>query len=89
MVGDFIICLLAFLNIYIYLFFFFLIRKKEGSRKRSRRGSKRGPKAGSRWEGPGGGGGALGYFLGGYVLPGTPNWHPVLKKDSPKIDTPF
>ena len=24
---------------------------------------------------PGGGGGAaLGYFLGGYVLPGTPNW---------------
>ena len=40
---------------------------------------------------PGGGGGgeALGYFLGGYVLPGTPNWHPVLKKISPKIDTPF
>ena len=29
---------------------------------------------------PGGGGGALGYFLGGYVPPGTPNWHPVLKK---------
>ena len=28
----------------------------------------------------GGGGGALGYFLGGYVPPGTPNWHPVLKK---------
>ena len=27
-----------------------------------------------------GGGGALGYFLGGYVPPGTPNWHPVLKK---------
>ena len=25
-------------------------------------------------------GGALGYFLGGYVPPGTPNWHPVLKK---------
>ena len=24
--------------------------------------------------------GALVYFLGGYVLPGTPNWHPVLKK---------
>ena len=23
-------------------------------------------------------GGALGYFLGGYVPPGTPNWHPVL-----------
>ena len=35
-----------------------------------------------------GGGGALGYFLGGYV-PGTPNWHPVLEKISPKIDTPF
>ena len=27
-----------------------------------------------------GGGGALGYFLGGYVPPGTPNWHPALKK---------
>ena len=35
------------------------------------------------------GGGALGYFLGRYVPPGTPNWHPVLKKNSPKIDTPF
>ena len=34
-------------------------------------------------------GGALGYFLGGYVRPGTPNWHPVLKTISPKIDTPF
>ena len=34
-------------------------------------------------------GGALGYFLGGYLPPGTPNWHPVLKKNSPKIDTPF
>ena len=34
-------------------------------------------------------GGALGYFWGGYVPPGTPNWHPVLKKISPKIDTPF
>ena len=39
---------------------------------------------------PGGGsGGALRYFLGGYVPPGTPNWHPVLKKVFPKIDTPF
>ena len=38
---------------------------------------------------PNPGGGALGYFLGGYVPPGTPNWHPVLKKNSPKIDTPF
>ena len=37
----------------------------------------------------GGGGGALGYFLDGYVPPGTPNWHPVLKKNPPKIDTPF
>ena len=35
------------------------------------------------------GGGALRYFLGGYVPPGTPNWHPVLKKISPQIDTPF
>ena len=26
------------------------------------------------------------YFLGGYVPPGTPNWHPILKKISPKID---
>ena len=33
-------------------------------------------------------GGALGFSLGGYVLPGTPNWHPVLKI-SPKMDTPF
>ena len=38
---------------------------------------------------PPGGGGALGYFLGGYVPPGTPNWHPVLEKISTKIDTPF
>ena len=30
-----------------------------------------------------GGGGVLGYFLGGYVPPGTPNWHPVLKKKFP------
>ena len=34
-------------------------------------------------------GGALGCFLGGYVPPGTPNWHPVLEKFSPKIDTLF
>ena len=38
---------------------------------------------------PPGGGGHLGIFLGGYVPPGTPNWHPVLKEISPKIDTPF
>ena len=35
------------------------------------------------------GGVALGYFLGGYVPPGTPNWHPVLRKIRPKTDTPF
>ena len=39
--------------------------------------------------GAGWGGGALGYLLGGYVPHGTLNWHPVLKKISPKIDTPF
>ena len=33
----------------------------------------------------GGGGGALGYVLGGYVPPGTPNWYPVLKKISLKL----
>ena len=38
---------------------------------------------------PGGGGGGTWVFLGGYVPPGTPNWQPVLKKISPKIDTPF
>ena len=37
----------------------------------------------------GGGGGGIGYFWGGYVPRGTPNWHPVLKRISPKIDTPF
>ena len=35
------------------------------------------------------GGGHLGIFLGGYVPHGTPNWHPVLKNISSKIDTPF
>ena len=29
-----------------------------------------------------GGGGALGYFGGGYVPPGTPNWHSNLKQDA-------
>ena len=38
---------------------------------------------------PEGGGGALGHFLGGYVPPGTTNGHPVRKKISPKIETPF
>ena len=28
-------------------------------------------------------------FFGWVRLPGTPNWHPVLKTISPKIDTPF
>ena len=28
-------------------------------------------------------------FFGGYVPPGTPNWHPVIEKISPQIDTPF
>ena len=34
-------------------------------------------------------GGALGYFLGGYVPPGTPNWHPVLKKIPLKLIARF
>ena len=36
-----------------------------------------------------GGRGALGYFLGEYVPPGTPNWHRILKRNSLTIDTPF
>ena len=48
MVGDFIICLLAFFNIFIYLLCIFLFKKKEGSRKGSRRGSKKGSKKGSK-----------------------------------------
>ena len=35
--------------------------------------------------GGGGGGGGVGYFLGEYVPPGTPNWHPVLKKFALKL----
>ena len=35
-----------------------------------------------------GGGGALGIFLGGYVAPGNPNWHPVLENAS-EMDTQF
>ena len=38
---------------------------------------------------PGGGGGALGYLLGGHVPPGTSKLAPRSKKISPKIDTPF
>ena len=44
-------------------------------------------------------GGVLGYLLGGYVPPGTPNWHPVIKKiplkliphsrNGPIFNTPF
>ena len=34
-------------------------------------------------------GGGTWVFSGGYVPPGTPNWHPVLKNNSPKIDTPL
>ena len=32
---------------------------------------------------PGGGGGAHGYFWGGYVPPGTQNWPPVQKQNFP------
>ena len=28
-------------------------------------------------------------FFGWVCTAGTPNWHPVLKKNSPEIDTPF
>ena len=39
---------------------------------------------------PGGGsGGALRYFLGGYVPPGLQIGSPFRKKIFPKIDTPF
>ena len=44
-VGDFIICLLAFSNMFIYLLFiYFLLKKKMGA--------ERGPEGGSRREGP-------------------------------------
>ena len=55
----------------------------QGSRLYHRLGSRGG---GSEIRGNGRGspgGGALGYFLGEYVPPGTPNWHPVLKKKFP------
>ena len=35
-----------------------------------------------------GGGGAHGYFLGGYLPPGTPKLYPVLENAS-EMDTPF
>ena len=38
---------------------------------------------------PGGGGGVLGYILGGYVPPGSPNLDPVLERICTQNDTPF
>ena len=35
------------------------------------------------------GGGTWVFFGWVCVAPGTPNWHPVLGKISPKIDTPL
>ena len=35
------------------------------------------------------GGGGTWVFFGWVCAAGTPNWHPVLKKVSPKTDTPF
>ena len=37
----------------------------------------------------GGGVGGTWVFFGWVCAPGSPNWPPVLKKISPKIDTPF
>ena len=53
-----------------------------GSRLYHRLGS-RGGGSEIRGNGRGSPGGALRYFLGGYVPPGTPNWHPVLTKKFP------
>ena len=36
-----------------------------------------------------GGGGVLGYILGGYVPPGSPNLDPVLERICTQNDTPF
>ena len=53
MVGDFIICLLAFSNIFIFLFIHFLFnKKKRGPERGPEGGPKRGPKGGSRKKGP-------------------------------------
>ena len=53
MVGDFIICLLAFFNIFIYLLCIFLFKKKKrGPERGPEGGPKGGPKGGSRREGP-------------------------------------
>ena len=35
------------------------------------------------------GGGVLGYILGGYVPPGSPNLDPVLERICTQNDTPF
>ena len=37
----------------------------------------------------GGGGGVLGYILGGFVPPGSPNLDPVLERICTQNDTPF
>ena len=54
MVGDFIICLLTFFNIFIYFYIYlFFIKKKTRSPERGPEGGpKRSPKGGSRREGP-------------------------------------
>ena len=39
--------------------------------------------------GGGGGWGVLGYILGGYVPPGSPNLDPVLERICTQNDTPF
>ena len=46
MVGDFIICLLAFFNIFIYFILFFYLKKKRGPQRGPEWGTKRGPKGG-------------------------------------------
>ena len=53
MVGDFIICLLVFLNILInLLFIYFLFKEKRGPERGLEGGPKRGPKGGSTKESP-------------------------------------
>ena len=41
------------------------------------------------YQSPPGGGGVLGYILGGYVPPGSPNLDPVLERICTQNDTPF
>ena len=52
MVGDFITCLLAFFNIFIYFFIIFLLKKQRGPERGPEGGPKKGPKGESRREGP-------------------------------------